>query len=336
MCKPPSLGRLSPPSSMLVVVKALRRRPPVNKSDRRRARVTSKSHWIPIRVTLQGSQTWMRYRISKCSFMLQTVLDRRYICVPRISASYIFNCRIWAVAAYRRDRLNWGCVYNLTDCLTASLSCLYFVIILSSNFKNVMPFQIWLPMEKPDCGADWADNRCRKKKSENVLFFFFLQTISDHICSPFHPTWMSITLMWQNGGWTWAASSRMLWSRYRSLFHSLSPSPSLPLFFMGTHCFSSVWQDKWWSAGAAWPRWGWQTMILTMMVMNAKSRGRKRVKMRFRSRWLLQLMNTRCWEGKKVSRCGSRLMSTLGIEALQPLSRKRFWLKRTISCRFHL
>lgn len=27
--------------------------------------------------------------------------------------------------------------------------------------------------------------------------------------------------MWQNGGWTWAVSSRMLWSRYRSLFHSL-------------------------------------------------------------------------------------------------------------------
>lgn len=44
---------------------------------------------------------------------------------------------------------------------------------------------------------------------------------------------------------------------------------------------------------------GWQTMILTMMVMNAKSRGRKRVKMRFRSRWLLQLMNTRRSEGKK-------------------------------------
>lgn len=79
MCKHPSLCRLSLPSSMLVVVNALRRRPPVNKSDRRRARVTSKSHWIPIRVTLQGSQTWMRYRISKCSFTLQTVLDRRYI-----------------------------------------------------------------------------------------------------------------------------------------------------------------------------------------------------------------------------------------------------------------
>lgn len=44
MCKPPSLCRLSLPSSILVVVNALRRRPPVNKSDRRRARVTSKSH----------------------------------------------------------------------------------------------------------------------------------------------------------------------------------------------------------------------------------------------------------------------------------------------------
>lgn len=109
-------------------------------------------------------------------------------------------------------------------------------------------------------------------------------------------------------------------------------SLSLSLF-MGTHCFYSVnvWQDKWWSAGAAWPRWGWQTMILTMMVMNEKSKGRKRVKMHFRSCWLLQLMNTHCSE-EEMSRYGSRLISKLGIDALQPLSRKRFRLKHTISC----
>lgn len=119
---------------------------------------------------------------------------------------------------------------------------------------------------------------------------------------------------------------------------SLPPSLSLSLsLFMGTHCFYSVnaWQDKWWSAGAAWPRWDWQTMILTMMVVNEKSRGRKRVKMRFRSCWLLQLMNTRRSE-EEMSQCDSRLISKLGINASQPLSRKRFQLKHTISCRFHV
>lgn len=64
--------------------------------------------------------------------------------------------------------------------------------------------------------------------------------------------------MWQNGGWTWAASSRALWSRYRALF--LSP-PAPP-------------GNVWLCAGAVWPRWSWQTMIVTVMVMNEESRAR--------------------------------------------------------------
>lgn len=117
-----------------------------------------------------------------------------------------------------------------------------------------------------------------------------------------------------------------------SLCPSGPPIP-FPAHFMGTHCFYSVnvWQDKWWSAGAAWPRWDWQTMILTMMVMNEKSRGRKRVKMCFRSCWLLQLMNKDSCSEEEMSRCGSRLISKLGIDALQPVCRRRFQLKHTTS-----
>lgn len=119
MCKPSSLHWLSLPSSVVVVVNAFRRHLPVNKSDKRRAAVASKSHWIPIRVTLQERQTCMWCQISKCSFMLLTDLDICYKCVHWISTSHIFNWRqstIWAVAPYCRDRLNWGCVYSLSDC----------------------------------------------------------------------------------------------------------------------------------------------------------------------------------------------------------------------------
>lgn len=66
-----------------------------------------------------------------------------------------------------------------------------------------------------------------KKESKKYLLFS-VQNIFDHICCPFHPTWMSTTPMWQNGGWTWAASSRTLWSRYPTLSLSLSLFTGLP------------------------------------------------------------------------------------------------------------
>lgn len=160
-----------------------------------------------------------------------------------------------------------------------------------------------------------------KSKHLNVNLLFSLQTTSSLICLPFHQTWMTTTPMLQNGGWMWAESSRTLWSRYGSevfLWKPLLYSGKYCQCLTGplTVCKCSVTSLRLWD------------MNLTFMMINDKARGRRGVKIQFKSMLMAVARTHTLWvQGRTVTRFWMKHGGTAyrGINVSMCLMRRLHW-----------